>query len=142
MIAYQSTGRSGADIFLMSIDGQQQRSVQATDAYEMEPGWFPDGQLAYIGQHGNRRNPVQGVVRLNLNTGQPPLTISPVDMSVQGYSISPDGATLVFTVQIEQDRRPVRKLFTMPLTGLTAGTPVEIPPVAPVSQYFFPAFKR
>lgn len=141
MIAYQSSGRSGADIYLMSVDGQQRRVVRETEELEMEPGWFPDGQLAYISQHGSRRNPVQVVVRLNLSTGAP-LMVSPEDMSVQGYSVSADGSTLAFTVQVEENRRPVRKLYIMPLTGLTVGTVVEFQRVAPVEQFFFPAFKR
>jgi Tol biopolymer transport system component len=141
MIAYQSTTRNGADIYLMSIDGQQQRPVRETEELEMSPGWFPDGQLAYISQHGSRRNPVQVVVRLDLNTGAP-LMVSPEDMSVQGYSVSPDGSTLAFTIQVQENRRLMRKLYIMPLTGLTVGTPVEVPRVAPVEQFFFPTFKR
>jgi hypothetical protein len=142
MIAYQSTIRGRVDIYLMSIDGQQQRPARETEQLEMEPGWFPDGQLAYITQHGSRRNPVQVVARLNLSAGTPPLMVSPEDMSVQAYSISPDGYTLVFTVQVEENRRPLRKLYIMPLRGPTAGTPVEVQRVAPVEQYFFPAFRR
>jgi Tol biopolymer transport system component len=141
MIAYQSTIRNGVDIYLMSIDGQQPHPVRETDELEMEPGWFPDGQLAYISQQGSRRNPVQVVVRLNLSMGTP-LMVSPEDMSAQSYSVSPDGSMLVFTVQVEENRRPMRKLYIMPLTGVTAGTPVEIRRVPPVEQYFFPAFKR
>jgi hypothetical protein len=36
----------------------------------------------------------------------------------------------------------MRKLYILPLTGFTVGTPVEVRRVAPVEQYFFPAFKR
>jgi len=142
MIAYQSTGRRGADIYLMSIDGQQQRPLQETSEREAAPAWFPDGQLAYLGQQGSRRNQVQVVMRVNLTPAGTPTQVTPERISVQGYAISADGNTVAFTVQEQENRRPVRKLFIMPLTGAGAGIPVEVPRVPPLEQFFFPAFRR
>lgn len=142
MIAYQSTGRRGADIYLMSIDGQQQRPLRETREREMAPAWFPDGQLAYLGQQGSRRNQIQVVMRVNLTTAGTPTQVTPLRISVQGYAISADGNTVAFTVQERENRRPVRKLFIMPLTGAGAGIPVEVPRVPPLEQFFFPAFRR
>lgn len=142
MIAYQSTGRRGADIYLMSIDGQQQRPLRETREREMAPAWFPDGQLAYLGQQGSRRNQIQVVMRVNLTTAGTPTQVTPLRISVQGYAISADGNTVAFTVQERENRRPVRKLFIMPLTGAGAGIPVEVPRVPPLEQFFFPAFSR
>ena len=142
MIAYQSTGRRGADIHLMSIDGQQQRPLRETSELEMAPAWFPDGQLAYLSQQGSRRNQIQIVMRVDLTTGGTPTRVTPSGISVQGYTISADGNTVAFTVQEQVNRRPMRKLFIMPLTGAAAGIPVEVPPVPPLQQFFFPAFRR
>ncbi|MCH8935592.1 MAG: PD40 domain-containing protein [Gemmatimonadetes bacterium] len=142
MIAYQSTGRRGADIHLMSIDGQQQRPLRETSELEMAPAWFPDGQLAYLSQQGSRRNQIQIVMRVDLTTGGTPTRVTPSGISVQGYAISADGNTVAFTVQEQVNRRPMRKLFIMPLTGAGAGIPVEVPPVPPLQQFFFPAFRR
>ena len=140
MIAYQPTGRRGADIYLMSIDGQQQRPLRETPELEMAPTWFPDGQLAYLSQQGSRRNQIQVVMRVNLTTAGTPTQVTPLRISVQGYAISADGNTVAFTVQEQANRRPMRKLFIMPLTG--AGMPVEVPRVPPLKQFFFPAFRR
>ena len=142
MIAYQSTGRRSADIHLMSIDGQQQRPLQETSELEMAPAWFPDGQLAYLSQQGSRRNQIQMVMRVDLTTGVAPTRVTPPGISVQGYAISPDGNTMAFTVQEQENRRPMRRLFIMPLTGAAAGIPVEVPHVPPLQQFFFPAFRR
>jgi Tol biopolymer transport system component len=142
MIAYQSTGRRGADIYLMSIDGQQQRPLRETSEREAAPAWFPDGQLAYLGQQGSRRNQIQVVMLVNLNSPETPIQVTPSGISVQGYAISADGNTVAFTVQEQENRRPVRKLFIMPLTGAGAGIPVEVPRVPPLEQFFFPAFRR
>lgn len=142
MIAYQSTGRRGADIHLMSIDGQQQRPLRETSELEMAPAWFPDGQLAYLSQQGSRRNQVQIVMRVDLSTGGTPTRVTPSGISVQGYAISADGNTLAFTVQEQVNRKPMRKLFIMPLTGAGAGIPVEVLHVPPLQQFFFPAFRR
>jgi Tol biopolymer transport system component len=141
-IAYQSTGRRGANIYLMSIDGQQQRPLRETSEREAAPAWFPDGQLAYLGQQGSRRNQIQVVMLVNLNSAEAPIQVTPSRISVQGYAISADGNTLAFTVQEQENRRPVRKLFVMPLTGAGAGIPVEVPRVPPLEQFFFPAFRR
>ncbi len=142
MIAYQSTGRRGADIYLMSIDGQQQRPLRETQEREMAPAWLPDGQLAYLGQQGSRRNQIQVVMRVNLTAAGTPTQVTPLRISVQGYAISADGNTVAFTVQEQENRRPVRKLFIMPLTGVGAGIPVEVPRVPPLEQFFFPTFRR
>jgi Tol biopolymer transport system component len=142
MIAYQSTGRRGADIYLMSIDGQQQRPLRETSEREMAPAWFPDGQLAYLSQQGRRRNQIQVVMRVDLTTAGTPTQVTPLRISVQGYAISADGNTVAFTVQEQENRRPVRKLFIMPLTGAGAGIPVEVPRVPPLEQFFFPDFRR
>ena len=141
-IAYRSAGRRGADIYLMSIDGQQQRPLRETSELEMAPVWFPDGQLAYLSQQGSRRNPLQVVMRVNLTTAGTPTQVTPSRISVQGYAISADGNTVAFTVQVQENRRPMRKLFIMPLTGAGAGIPVEVPRVPPLEQFFFPAFRR
>ena len=141
VIAYRSAGRRGTDIYLMSIDGQQQRPLRETSELEMAPAWFSDGQLAYLSLQGRRRNQIQVVMRVDLTTIAP-TQLPPFLVSVQGYAISADGTTMAFTVQEQENRRPVRKLFIMPLTGAGAGIPVEVPRVAPVEQFFFPAFRR
>ena len=142
MIAYGSTSRTGTDIYLMSIDGRQQRPLRETREREMAPAWFPDGQLAYLSQQGSRRSPLQVVMRVNLTTAGTPTQVTPSRISVQGYAISADGNTVAFTVQVQENRRPMRKLFIMPLTGAGAGIPVEVPHVPSVEQFFFPAFRR
>ncbi|MCH7683522.1 MAG: PD40 domain-containing protein [Gemmatimonadetes bacterium] len=141
VIAYRSAGRRGTDIYLMSIDGQQQRPLRETSELEMAPAWISDGQLAYLSLQGRRRNQIQVVMRVDLTTIAP-TQLPPFLVSVQGYAISADGTTMAFTVQEQENRRPVRKLFIMPLTGAGAGIPVEVPRVAPVEQFFFPAFRR
>ncbi|MFB3111331.1 MAG: TolB family protein, partial [Gemmatimonadales bacterium] len=138
---YQLAGRRGADIYLMSIDGQQQRPLRETSEREMAPAWFPDGQLAYLSQQGRRRNRIQVVMRADL-TNRTHTQIPPFLVSVLGYAISADGNNMAFTVQEQENRRPVRKLFIMPLTGTGAGIPVEVPRVPPLEQFFFPAFRR
>ncbi len=141
-IAYRSAGRRGADIYLMSIDGQQQRPLRETSEPEMAPAWFPNGQLAYLSLQGRRRNQIQVVMRVDLANPGTATQGPPFLVSVQGYAISADGNTMAFTVQEQENRRPVRKLFIMPLTGTGAGSPVEVPRVPPLEQFFFPAFRR
>ncbi len=135
-IAYQVN----TDIYVMSLDGQQQRPVQETPELEMIPGWFPDGRLAYLSQQGSRRNQIQVVMSLDLDTGTPG-QITPVEVSVWGYAISADGNTVAFTVQA-RGRRAVRRLFLMQLSGANSGVPIEVLAVPPVAQFFFPTFKR
>lgn len=135
-IAYQVN----TDIYLMSLDGQQQRPVLETQELEMIPGWFPDGRLAYVTQHGNRRNQIRTVMSLDLGTSTP-AQVTPVDVWVWGYTISADGNTVAFTVQ-PPGRRSVRRLFLMQLSGANSGIPIEVPAVPPVAQFFLPSFKR
>jgi Tol biopolymer transport system component len=45
--------RSGFDIEVVSVDGDDRRSVLATDASEERPRWSPDGeQLTYYSDAG------------------------------------------------------------------------------------------
>ena len=107
----------------------------------MAPAWFPNGQLAYLSLQGRRRNQIQVVMRVDLANPGTATQGPPFLVSVQGYAISADGNTMAFTVQEQENRRPVRKLFIMPLTGTGAGIPVEVPRVPPLEQFFFPAFR-
>jgi Tol biopolymer transport system component len=140
-VAYQSIRRTGADLYLMTIDGGQQRPVSETPELEMRPVWFSNTELGYISQQGSRRNQSQMVMRVNLNTGAA-VQVTPEDIWVQDYDVSADGNKVVFTIQEREEGQVVRKLYVLSLAGATAGAPVEVPRIPPVRQYYFPAFKR
>ncbi len=140
-IAYRSTGGRAADIYLMSIDGSNQRPVMVTNEFESEPAWFPNGELAYLSEQGRRRDRTKVVVRHDLNT-ETAAFITPLTVLVENFDISPSGDTLAVTLQGTGDDRNIRKLFLILLSGPNQGVPVEVPRVDPADQYFFPAFKR
>ncbi len=136
-IAFTSVREGNYDIYLMDLDGSNQRSFTAAAVNETMPIWVSDSAIAYVSERYERRRPKRTVTVLN-SSGQ--LTVlTPEELVVTDFAISPTGDLLAAVVSAEGRSGLESRLYLIPLTG--EGTPVEVPRADPRDQLGAPSFR-
>lgn len=110
-IAFTSRVEGFPTLWLMDVDGTNRR--QLLDRYAQHPTWTPDGRsIVYAGTND---------IRIVQRDGQDDRPLVVEARSPSNPSVSPDGATVVFDMIIDDTN--ARRLFTAPIGGGEA-TPI------------------
>ncbi len=93
--------KSYSDIYVMNIDGTNQRQLTSTATNEYAVKWHPDGQtISFLSAESGSSQ----LWEINKD-GSERKQISSLEQSIDNYAISPDGKKLMYTseVKIDQD---------------------------------------
>jgi uncharacterized protein YjdB len=139
IVAYISLRNKSYDVWLMALDGSNQRPfTRSPQEREAEPRFLRDGSLAYLLEKRVGNRTVQQIVRADLTTGAvTPLTGT--DLALTSFAVSPAGdlLALVVNAQPENRRNPVYKVYIQPVGS---GTPVPMPTTG-TEQMITPTFR-
>jgi Tol biopolymer transport system component len=137
-----TTDRDGNNynVYLMGIDGTNQRQFTRAPSPETNPLWLADGQLAYLLQEPGRTL-TSRVMRANVTTGEA-TQISPQGLAISDFDISKSGDFMAMVVtQFERGGSVSQRLYLLPLN--TAGAvPTEVRPTNSQDRLTSPAFRK
>lgn len=89
-------GKTNSEIYLMNIDGSNQRKLTSNPAADYSPQWMPDGKsLLFL---STRKNGAQAW-KLSLEGGEPE-QITDISTGVGNMVIAPDGKGFIFSSEV------------------------------------------
>jgi dipeptidyl aminopeptidase/acylaminoacyl peptidase len=89
-------GKTNSEIYLMNIDGSNQRTLTSNPAADYSPQWMPDGKsLLFL---STRKNGAQAW-KLSLEGGEPE-QITDISTGVGNVEIAPDGKGFIFSSEV------------------------------------------
>lgn len=89
-------GKTNSEIYLMNIDGSNQRKLTSNSAADYSPQWMPDGKsLLFL---STRKNGAQAW-KLPLDGGEPE-QITDISTGVGNVVIAPDGKGFIFSTEV------------------------------------------
>ena len=91
-----SAGSSNSEIYLMRLDGQQQRRMTVNDAADFAPQWSPDGRFIYF---ISTRSGEAQIWRIPVSGGEAE-QITDFPMGVEDYVIAPNGKWIAFSTKV------------------------------------------
>ncbi len=89
-------GTSNSEIYLMRLDGSQQRRMTVNDAADFAPSWSPDGRFIYF--LSTRSGDAQ-VWRIPVAGGEAE-QITDFPMGVEEYVVAPNGKWIAFSTKV------------------------------------------
>ncbi len=138
-IAFTSTRDANYEIYLMDMDGTDQRNVTQSAPKETHAAWFPSRQLAYIREQTSGSTVAAQVIRHDLTAGTAS-PISPEGLAVTDFAIAPDGGELALEVSAFESGGGIsRKIYLVAV--VLGAAPVEIPRQDAAEQQSGPAFR-
>ena len=136
-VAFASTRDGNYDIYLMNPDGSNQRNFTGSAANESLPVWAGDSALAFLRE--SERGGSGAVVRMDLQ--QQAQTISPAQLPVTDFSLSPRGDLLAVVVASPSPTGGlVNRMYLLPLGE--GGNAREVPRAGDSDQLLDPSFRR
>ncbi|HWA57958.1 MAG TPA: Ig-like domain-containing protein [Gemmatimonadales bacterium] len=144
-IVYESLRGSQYDLFALRLSGDsvlpntREQMVLASPDHERSPQFFPNGDLAYIREEaGGKRNRI--LMRLVAGS-QLSQALTPPDLYVKDFAISPDGNWVVFSAPPPGERSTSSKyrlyLLDMRQVGVLTPTILYAPPSGSVGTPSF-----
>ena len=124
------------NIYLMDIDGANQRPLTESDTDYRHPRWLGDGNLALIADRRVDREILRVVHRMDLAT-KATEQLTPDSLWVNEFDVTLDGTRIAAIVQEQVENRQVLKLFL-----IEGAMVVEVPRVRDEELFLLPAFKR
>jgi hypothetical protein len=137
-IAYVVARDDETDIYLMNLDGTNQRNFTASEINEALPAWVGDSALAYLTEERRNRVMTRTVTRMNFM--REVTNLSPEGLPVTDFAISRDGETLGVIVSAQGPQGQESRLYFIPLVG--DATPGEVPRASQGDQMLSPSFRR
>ncbi|MBI2072851.1 MAG: PD40 domain-containing protein [Gemmatimonadetes bacterium] len=139
-VAFTTDRDGNYNIYLMGIDGSNQRQFTRAPAPETNSVWLADGQLAYLLQEPGRTL-TSRVMRATVSTGEA-VPISPQGLAVSDFDVSKAGDLMALVVtQFGRGGSVSQKLYLWALNAAGA-VPTEVPPARSQDRLTSPAFRK
>ncbi len=137
-IAFSSGREGNDDVFLMNLDGSNQRNFTATpDTNETMPAWLADSTIFFLQEPDRRDQMTRAVASMNFQRERVAVT---QERQLTSFAISPDGAFLAMVVMAPgATGGMVGRMFVIPQDG---SQPWEIARQGDIDGLGNPAFRR
>jgi Tol biopolymer transport system component len=137
-IAFTSTRDGNYQIYVMGLDGGDQRRAHTSALKETRPAWFPNGDLAYLQERGGGGH-ISSVVMRQPAAGGEAVGLTPVGLAVTDFAISAAGDLLALEVSsFGPGGGLVTRLVAFPLDGRA---PFDLPRQSDAELQSRPAFR-
>jgi Tol biopolymer transport system component len=136
-VAFTSTRDGNYEVYLMALDGSNQRNVTNNPGRETGPYWMPDGQVAFIVSQQSATGASWRVYRLDDLGGR--TAITPPSLLVTDFAVSRSGDLMAMIVSSLSDPTGSNKLYLLQL-GAAAG-PIEVTTDVPNERFFGVSFR-
>jgi uncharacterized protein YjdB len=114
LIAFTSTRDGNYEVYLMDLDGSNQRAALVSPLKETKPAWFPNGDLAVLQERTDRGQITSTVARVPTGGGGTPQPLTPPELPVTDFAVSGAGDVLVLEVTVATvDGRSDRHLMVL-----------------------------
>ena len=138
-VAFSSIRDGTYEVYLMDLDGMDQRNLTGTAAstHERVPAWIDAQTVAYLRETRSARGAEWVVMRQPLD-GEPTNLTNPGPV-VSDFALSAAADMIALAVDAPgSSGGTLRQLY---LTSLTDGTSIEVPRAGPKDQLIRPAFR-
>lgn len=133
------SGRDGnQEVYAMGLDGSNQRRLTRTSVRESRPGFFRNGDLAYVAERGGRSKGSK-VMRLAWG-GTSTTQVLQTENPIPDLSVARDGDRLAYAVGKIIDASKGRVEFSLFLQSTAPGSQPVAVPLHPGEQILSPSF--
>ena len=136
-IAFTSLRDGSRDIYLMDMNGGNQRNLTASrDLHEFQPSWVGDSAVAFLQGRTSRNNDLWSIIRMNF---QREVTELMQPRPLASFAISGSGDFIVMVMAMPgATGQTMQRMFLIPMG---AGTPAEVLREGEGDQLGAPAFR-
>lgn len=134
-IAFATRRDRDYEIYLMDLDGSNQRNFTSAPGEETLPAWLGDSTIAFLREERARREVTRRVMSMTSSRGIG--TLTPPELLVSDFAVAPDGGFIAATVTQAGPAGTAVQLFLIPL----GGQPVEVPRRLDTERWLAPAFR-
>lgn len=135
-IAFASRRDRDYEIYLMEIDGSNQRNFSQAPGDETLPAWIGDSTLVFLREARARRSVTRRVTTMSFARAVG--TLTPQELLVSDFAVSARGDLVAATVTEQGDDGDIVRLFLVPVPG---GAPAEVPRQSPAERLVTPSFR-
>jgi Tol biopolymer transport system component len=129
---YESAGPSSTALWVMGVEGSDQRELTRGDVYDDDPDWSPDGSsIVFARSRYEGEGYTHSIATVPADGGDPVDLLSVEDDQLNRPVWSPDGRRIAFVRSVYgDDGQPRTTVWTMAADGSGARPLVELPNAA------------
>jgi dipeptidyl aminopeptidase/acylaminoacyl peptidase len=88
--------KSNSELYVMNLDGSEKKQLTFTNAHEFNPQWIDNNTLAFLSTEGG----VSQIWTMKKD-GSGLMKVDGYDEDINGFSLSPDGAKVLFIAEVK-----------------------------------------